>query len=195
MALLSSNIIIGQSYIMDYKKFESKVSNQKEIIKQSGDEIYILEKLHKSETDDIKILRDQNAKVNSELSNVKKENETLKKENKTIKKDLATLQQRLSNMKYFEVTAYTSGYESTQKHEGNVGYGLTASGTYVKEGRTIACPPSLKFGTKLNIEGIGLRVCEDRGQAITKDKLDLYISNLSEAIKFGRRTLLVEVMQ
>jgi 3D (Asp-Asp-Asp) domain-containing protein len=96
---------------------------------------------------------------------------------------------------YYEVTAYTAGYESTQKHKGDVGYGITASGAPVKEGRTIACPPSLKFGTRVNIEGIGIRVCEDRGGAIKQGHLDLYMSNLNDALNFGRKRLLVEILK
>jgi 3D (Asp-Asp-Asp) domain-containing protein len=94
---------------------------------------------------------------------------------------------------YFEVTAYTAGVESTGKSPSHPHYGLTASGVKVREGRTIACPPSYPFGTKMKISGIGYRVCEDRGSRITNGHLDVYMSSLSEAVKFGRKTLLVEI--
>jgi len=42
----------------------------------------------------------------------------------------------------------------------------TASGTNCVEGVTLACPPQYSFGTKILIEGIGFRVCEDKGAAI-----------------------------
>ncbi|WP_082341151.1 3D domain-containing protein [Sporosarcina globispora] len=101
---------------------------------------------------------------------------------------------KVSSKQYFEVTAYTAGYESTQKRKGDKGYGITASGTTVSEGRTVACPKSIPFGTKVNIEGVGLRICEDRGSAITNGHLDVYMGSLSQAQKFGRKVLSVEIL-
>lgn len=94
----------------------------------------------------------------------------------------------------FEVTAFTAGYESTQKQKGDVGYGVTASGKTVQEGRTIACPRSMEFGTKVNIESVGVRTCEDRGSAITEGHIDVYVNSLSVAQAFGRKSLKVEIL-
>jgi len=38
----------------------------------------------------------------------------------------------------FEITYYTAGHESTGKNPGDPAYGITKSGTTVKEGQTIA---------------------------------------------------------
>lgn len=94
---------------------------------------------------------------------------------------------------YYEVTAYTAGYESTGKHKGDKNYGLTASGEYVKANRTIACPKSISFGTKIQIEGYGVFICEDRGAHIVNGRLDIYMVNLNDALDFGRRTLRVKI--
>lgn len=91
--------------------------------------------------------------------------------------------------KTYEVTAYTNGAESTGKSAGHPDYGITASGARTKTGHTIACPPSMAFGTRLSIEGIGVRVCEDRGGAITEGHIDLYVAGVSEARNFGRQRL------
>lgn len=91
------------------------------------------------------------------------------------------------------VTAYTSGKESTGKSRGEKGYGLTASGKTVSEGRTISCPKEVPFGTVMDIEGVGRRVCEDTGSAITTGHIDLYIADLSRAQQFGVRQLKVKV--
>jgi 3D (Asp-Asp-Asp) domain-containing protein len=175
LALIGSNIIIGKQYINDTKEYERKIRNQTKIIKQ-----YKINNVNliKSKSFEIKILREQ-------LDNIKQQKQ---------QQVIASRGVHSPPEMYFEVTAYTAGYESTQKRKGDKDYGLTASGTYVKEGRTIACPPSFKFGTKLNIEGVGLRVCEDRGQAITNGKLDLYFDSLSKANQFGRKKLLVEIL-
>lgn len=96
----------------------------------------------------------------------------------------------------FTITAYTAGYESTGKHPSDSGYGVTASGSVVKEGRTIACPPSLSFGTKINVpKWKETYVCEDRGSAITNGHLDIYIKDLEDALQFGVQQLRVKVWQ
>lgn len=95
----------------------------------------------------------------------------------------------------FEVTAYTANAESTGKSQGDAGYGITASGEPVQEGRTVACPKSLPFGTRLEIEGLGERVCTDRGGAIGKGRLDVYMTELNDARKFGRRSRQVRVLK
>jgi 3D (Asp-Asp-Asp) domain-containing protein len=96
----------------------------------------------------------------------------------------------------FEVTAYTAGPESTGRNPGDdVGYGITASGEHVREDYTIACPPSMAFGTRLDIEGVGERVCTDRGGAIKEGRLDVYIAELEEARQFGRQWLNVRIIE
>jgi 3D (Asp-Asp-Asp) domain-containing protein len=100
---------------------------------------------------------------------------------------------RLRATRTYEVTAYTSGYESTQKHAGDEGYGITASGTKAAEGRTAACPPNLTFGTQVSIEGIGVRICEDRGGAITEGHLDVYFNSVADAQSFGRQFRKAEI--
>lgn len=94
----------------------------------------------------------------------------------------------------FTITAYTAGYESTGKRPGDPGYGITASGTKVKEGRTIACPPALSFGTKIHIPAWNATyVCEDRGSAITNGHLDIYKKDLDDALEVGVQQVQVKV--
>ncbi|MGF9741917.1 3D domain-containing protein [Bacillus safensis] len=94
----------------------------------------------------------------------------------------------------YEVTAYTNGAESTGKSAGDPDYGVTASGARTKTGHTIACPPSMSFGTRLDIEGIGVRTCEDRGGAITEGHIDLYVAGVAQAQAFGRQRLKAEIL-
>ncbi|MCY7451801.1 3D domain-containing protein [Bacillus altitudinis] len=94
----------------------------------------------------------------------------------------------------YEVTAYTNGAESTGKSAGHPDYGVTASGARTKTGHTIACPPSMAFGTRLNIEGVGVRTCEDRGGAITEGHIDLYVAGVAEAQSYGRKQLKAEII-
>jgi len=84
-----------------------------------------------------------------------------------------------------EVTAYTAGYESTGKRPGDHGYRITKSGAEVKEGRTCAAV-GLPFGTKLYIEGVGVRVVEDTG-GLVPGQVDIFMEDVDRALEWGRQ--------
>lgn len=86
------------------------------------------------------------------------------------------------------LTAYTAHYASTGKSEGDPYYGVTASGTTVEEGRTIAVDTSvIPMGWWVYIEGVGFRRAEDKGGAIKGNKIDVYFEDEDVAKKFGRK--------
>jgi 3D (Asp-Asp-Asp) domain-containing protein len=87
-------------------------------------------------------------------------------------------------------SAYTAAADECGKSDG-----ITASGLKVAEKRTLACPPSFPFGTKISIDGMGEFRCEDRGGAIKGNKFDIYMETKPEAFAFGRRNLVAEVIQ
>lgn len=92
------------------------------------------------------------------------------------------------SMGTFEITAYTAGYESTGKRPGDKYYGITYSGLPVEEGVTIAADLTLlPLGSVVYIEGVGERVVMDKGGAIKGKILDLYIPELDDALRWGRR--------
>jgi 3D (Asp-Asp-Asp) domain-containing protein len=95
------------------------------------------------------------------------------------------------------LTAYTAGFESTGKNPGDPDYGVTASGAHVKDGVTIAVDPSvIPLGTKVYIEGIGVRVAEDTGGAINGNRIDVYMNDLTAALQFGyKRNIKVYILQ
>ncbi|MCK9859204.1 3D domain-containing protein [Paenibacillus sp. ATY16] len=91
-------------------------------------------------------------------------------------------------LKNVTLTAYSAGVASTGKDESHPGYGITASGAKVKEGRTIAVDPDvIPIGWWVYIEGIGFRRAEDTGSAINGNKIDVYFDSTSYANKFGRK--------
>lgn len=96
-----------------------------------------------------------------------------------------------------EVTAYTAGIESTGKTESHPLYGVTASGTKVTEKHTIAMGKDFPFGTKVIIQGFEgvIFEVEDRGGAITDNKIDIYMQDLQKAQDFGRQHLKVYILQ
>jgi len=94
-----------------------------------------------------------------------------------------------------EATAYTEQYESCQKAPSHPAYGITASGKHVVEGRTLACPPDWEFGTRVYIPAFrNTFICEDRGGAITEGHIDIYMQEVSEALEWGRREIMVYVI-
>lgn len=76
-----------------------------------------------------------------------------------------------------------------------IAYKATASGVGAVEGRTIAMDPSYPFGTRLYIEGLGERVCEDRGSAIVGNHIDLYFETHEAACEWGMREVLAYVIK
>lgn len=53
----------------------------------------------------------------------------------------------------------------------------TASGTIATEGRTIAMSNDYAFGTVVYIDGLGFRTVEDRGGAVSGNKIDVYMES------------------
>ena len=86
------------------------------------------------------------------------------------------------------VSAYTSSAEECGKNDG-----ITASGTIATEGRTIAAPSDLPFGTRVLI-GDHVYIVEDRGGYIQGNHLDIYMDSQEAAMEFGRKQLEVEIL-
>lgn len=87
-----------------------------------------------------------------------------------------------SNMSYigdFKLTGYCACKKCCGKSPSNPNYGKTAMGTMAMEGRTIAMDKRFPFGTKVYIEGLGVRIVEDRGGAIKGNRIDVYSSTHS----------------
>lgn len=86
-----------------------------------------------------------------------------------------------------EVTAYTAGYESCGKLPNHPAYGITANGNKVRKGIIAADTNVLPFGTKVYIEDLGIFTVDDTGGDIKGNRIDIYMDNLNEAVKFGRQ--------
>lgn len=86
----------------------------------------------------------------------------------------------------FTLTAYTAGPESTGKSPGHPAYGITSSGATAVEGVTIAVDPSvIPIGSRVYIEGLGYFVAQDTGSAIKGKRIDVFMNDLEEALRFG----------
>ena len=89
--------------------------------------------------------------------------------------------------KPFEATAYSLK-------------GRTASGQYVRRGIVAADPKILPLGTKVHIDTghpatTGQYLVADTGKLIKKNRLDLWMPTSKEALKFGRRTVKLTILE
>ena len=89
----------------------------------------------------------------------------------------------------FKVTAYCPCLKCCGKTNG-----ITASGTKATAGKTVAASSQFSFGTKLLINGVTYTV-EDRGGAITGNKIDIYCDTHAEALAWGVKYLPVQVVE
>jgi 3D (Asp-Asp-Asp) domain-containing protein len=76
--------------------------------------------------------------------------------------------------------------------------GRTAAGGKVREGIVAADPRILPFGTHIRVhdagEYSGEYLVSDTGRAVKGQEIDIYVGNDSEAKRFGRRNVQVEVV-
>ena len=86
----------------------------------------------------------------------------------------------------FAMTAYTQYHSAPRR---------TASGSMPAVGRTVAVDPRvIPLGTKLHIEGVGVRIAEDTGRKIRGKELDLYLSSIGACSRFGVRARNVYIL-
>ena len=66
---------------------------------------------------------------------------------------------------------------------------VTASGLPPIPGETVAAGPGIPFGSRVWINGIGVRTVNDRGGRIHDRAIDIVVGNRAAAMEFGRQAL------
>ncbi len=97
----------------------------------------------------------------------------------------------------FTATAYCSCEKCCGKWALNRPNGLvyTASGAIAEEGVTVAADWNiLPAGTLIEIDGLGERIVQDRGGAITGNRIDIYFNSHEAALEFGVQEVLVRTL-
>ena len=108
----------------------------------------------------------------------------------SLAKKVAGIKPLVKTLNASAYTASTCGKKPTDK-----GYGRTASGAMVKSWYTVAAGKGYPMGTVIYIPAMknkpngGWFVVQDRGGAISNNKLDIYMNTYNECIQFGRRNL------
>jgi uncharacterized protein YabE (DUF348 family) len=98
-------------------------------------------------------------------------------------------------------TAYDATFESTGKTPDHPQYGITRSGTRVRPGVVAVDPKVIPLGAKLYVKSLdstpdyGFASAEDTGGAIKGNKIDLYYESPEDVRKYGRRNVLVYILE
>lgn len=192
-------IIIGLGLIVNEyynRTFDAKlVNSQVTVEEQMLEKDKIIEEL----TNQIQELKNKQ----TELENKNKELEEtiekvrvskLNKKTTVTSRSGSTARTESTNSNEKWIWANVSAYCACSKCCGKTN-GITSSGTKATVGRTIAAPSSYSFGTKIELEGLGTYIVEDRGGAIQGNKIDVYFASHSEALAFGRKKIRMRVVQ
>ena len=88
-----------------------------------------------------------------------------------------------------------SAYDPGPRSCGKYATGRTACGMKAGYGVVATDPRVVPMGTKLYVEDYGYAVAGDRGRAIKGNRIDLGFDTYREAIRFGRKTVIVHILQ
>ncbi|MCL2398805.1 MAG: 3D domain-containing protein [Defluviitaleaceae bacterium] len=92
-------------------------------------------------------------------------------------------------------SAYTAGFSCTGKRPGHPAYRITASGREVEHGIVAVDPRVIPLGTRLYVEGYGFAIAADTGSGIRGYMIDLFMEDIQDARRFGRRNITVFVLE
>lgn len=141
-----------------------------------------------------KIIEIRNNEVSSRASVDRATVETVAQTASANGNALATKAQGITPVvKTLNASAYTAS--TCGKSANSSGYGITSSGARASSWCTVAAGKGYPIGTIIYIPYFankpngGWFVVQDRGGAISNNKLDVYMSTYNECINFGRRNL------
>ena len=127
-------------------------------------------------------LRIESEKTTQALEQINSITSELEVANTTVA-DLKGQEYELIYLGDFKLTHYCNEF---YEHVCGYGDGLTATGTNVTPGRTIAVDPKvIPYGTQVYIEGYGWRVAEDCGGSVKGNHIDIAVNTHSEAMDIG----------
>jgi len=88
-------------------------------------------------------------------------------------------------------TMVATAYEPGPRSCGRSADGITATGVPARRGVIAVDPRVIPLGSKVYVEGYGFALAADVGGAIKGNKIDLCYATVSECLQFGRRKVLV----
>ncbi len=88
-----------------------------------------------------------------------------------------------------------TAYDPSPRSCGGSADGRTACGLRAGYGVVAVDPKVIPLGSKLYIEGYGYAIAGDRGRSIIGNRIDLGFNSYYEAMRFGRKRVIVHVLQ
>lgn len=136
-----------------------------------------------------------NLKLEKHIEELESEIQDLEKEKAELYENIEQLEkeiEELEKIKIFEMeaTAYTDDKQSQGKWVGQ-----TATGVKPQIGVVAVDPKIIPLGTRLYVEGYGQAIAGDTGGAIKGNKIDLFLPNRGDCMRFGRQKVKVRVVE
>lgn len=112
---------------------------------------------------------------------------------KQYRQEIEALREVLDSLmvETFESTAYTHVAVPGVADINGTGDGITRSGLPVAEGLIAVDPEVIPLGTKVWVEGFGVLLAADTGGAIKGNRIDIFMDDRQEALRWGRRDVKV----
>lgn len=182
------------------KKAVNKVVQVDKTTSRSGDETNRTVKQEETKKEETTVKKEETTSKKEETA----KKATKKKKSATGSKSVASkaaskysLAKKVEGITPIVKTMNTSAYTASTcgKKKGSRGYGRTASGAYATSWHTVAAGRAYPMGTIIYIPAFknkpngGWFVVQDRGGAISNNRLDVYMSTYNQCIQFGRRNL------
>jgi len=107
---------------------------------------------------------------------------------------------RYSKILDVKATAYTASLADTGKAPGHPAFGITRTGIRAREGVIAVDPRLIPLGTKVYVEvpgaaaDYGFAIAADIGSAIKGKLIDLYFDTTSQALRWGRRSVRIYIL-
>ena len=169
-----------------YFSYRVDINSKNEEINRLKEELNLKQEEINQKTEELDVRLEEIDNANYKINELEKKNTVSSRSSVTSRKTSTE-----DNNEYikFTATAYCPCSNCCGKSDG-----ITARGTKATANYTVAMSSKYSFGTKIEIQGMGTYVVEDRGGAINDNRIDIYFDTHQEALNFGRRTVYLKVI-
>lgn len=196
--LLIAIVVLGILFLVllyTCESYMTKVDEMKGMLIERESELYVANESIDAAQKELKASKENIISLKEELDAAHNELDAANKERDIAIENLETVNTTLDELKKSEYKfVYLGDFKIThycnEKYEHVCGYGdgLTATGTKVAPGDTVAIDPAvIPYGTKIYIEGYGWRTALDCGGSVDGKHIDVAVNTHSEAMSMGVR--------
>lgn len=184
-----TTLVFGSSLISlgceNYKKGE--------IIYEYQKQNSVLEKIVDEEEEIIMLQTKQIDTLQQKLSDAEN---TIKEQETTIQKIKQEEEVQKKKLEDAEKNTYLGNFNLSFYSKEQFPNSSTSTGVMPQVGVTVAVDPKvIPLGTKIHIEGLGVRIAQDTGGAIKGNKLDVFVETTAEAYQMGRQNRKVWIVK